>query len=133
MIFVFFLSGHICNVWTWSFLSFLTTKSFCPKSSIFCVVKCFCPCQPAHICHLCKSSLGKMDTAIRKVFAHKNNRESKTNKHQQIQHRAWLYLSPTPPPTVVYFYQAGALFCIENAKFWLFCCEFTHFLVYFSK
>ena len=27
------------------------------------------------------------------------------------------YQSPPPPPAMVYFFQAGALFCTENAKF----------------
>ena len=31
----------------------------------------------------------------------------------------------------MYFCQAGVLFSIEEAKFWLFCCNFTHFLVFF--
>ena len=60
------------------------------------------------------------------------------------------YLSQPPQPTVVYFFWAGVLFSIENAKFWpflayfdyfymllhfyrLFCREFTHFLVYFVQ
>ena len=30
------------------------------------------------------------------------------------------YSSPQPQPTVVYFFQVGALFCTENAKFWPF-------------
>ena len=34
--------------------------------------------------------------------------------------------------TVVYFFQASVLFRIENMKFWLFCCEFTHFWCTFS-
>ena len=78
----------------------------------------FCPCQLAHICHPCQSSLAEMDTTICKVFAHKNNRESKTNKHQQIQQPTWSYLSPPPPPAVVYLFLVGAFFCTENAKFW---------------
>ena len=39
------------------------------------------------------------------------------------------YLSQLPRPAVVYFFQAGAPFSIENAKFWLFLHKFTHFLV----
>ena len=39
------------------------------------------------------------------------------------------YLSQPPRPAVVYFFQAGAPFSIENAKFWLFLHKFTHFLV----
>ena len=51
------------------------------------------------------------------------------------------YLSQPPQPAVVYFFLAGVLFSIEDAKcwpnlasfdqFWLFCREFTEFLVYF--
>ena len=47
------------------------------------------------------------------------------------------YLSQPPQPAVVYFFLAGVLFSIENAKcwpnlanfdqFWLFCREFTEF------
>ena len=47
------------------------------------------------------------------------------------------YLSQPPQPAVVYFFLAGVLFSIENAKcwpnlanfdqFWLFCREFTVF------
>ena len=47
------------------------------------------------------------------------------------------YLSQLPQPAVVYFFLAGVLFSIENAKcwpnlanfdqFWLFCREFTEF------
>ena len=40
------------------------------------------------------------------------------------------YLSRPPRPAVVNFFQASAPFSIENAKFWLFCHEFMHFLAW---
>ena len=53
------------------------------------------------------------------------------------------YLSQLSQPAVMYFFQPGVLFCKENVKSWtiltpfgqfrLFCCEFTHFLVYFLQ
>ena len=57
-------------------------------------------------------------------------------RHSPI--HSW-YLSQPPQAAVVYFFQSGAFFArrMQNfGQFWtimLFCCEFTHFLVYFYR